>query len=211
MKNNYKELMEAIKEKEILIFDFDGTIADNESYYFNALNEVLQRYNVKLLDDEIQNYIGRKNEDILNSIKKVKKIKFNNQKLREEVNRIYHKKVYEDKVRPYEYVKEVIKKYPEKKFVILSANNEYMIRNKLKAWELEDKFKRIISVSDHGFEKEFVIKNTRQFFNKDKSKVILFEDFNKNIKMAKENGVFTVGIEHKLNKGKLIDADLILN
>ena len=51
-----------------VIFDMDGVLIDSVKYHWQAMNQVLAKYNIHIEDDQLRNYIGQSVIHQLNQI-----------------------------------------------------------------------------------------------------------------------------------------------
>ncbi len=187
-------------ENNFLIFDFDGTIANTEDFHWFAWNDILASYGVFLTDDHIRKYISNHDYKIIEMIEHDFQIKIDNyddfidKRLKNFINKQLNK------VKAYDY------------FLNMNKENYCIVSNQkaevIKAFFAFNNLKSptILSALDMVVSKEKLLENTI----KCNRNVIVFEDSNKYLKLAKSYGAKAIGIEHKWNIGTLIDADEII-
>lgn len=205
-----KECETLLIDKDLLIFDFDGTIADTETYHWRAYNELLKDYNVKLEQVDINKYIGNPEIWIYEMIKKDFQIEFDDQIFLEKRLGLYLKLVKKNRLRLNKYFEEIINKYPDKKYAILSSQRMEVMEELLDYWGIRDLFINIVSVSDGLLTKDKVLQNVEQYFDANHSRTALFEDTNKNLVLAGKYGITPIGIIHRYNSGQIKDCKCLL-
>lgn len=207
---NSTELIERLHSRKLFIFDFDGTIADTETYQWMAYNECLKDYNVTLNIDDINRYIGHTEYKIYETIKKDFNIDFDNQEFFEQRIEIYLNLTNRDNLQPFTFFNELIEAFPEAEFVVLSSQKEEIIKLFFKKWNVEKRFSRIISVLDHKISKEEALGNVEKYYGYTSEESALFEDTNRNLALGLENNIMSIGVEHQFNVGLLKDCHVII-
>jgi len=201
------KLFDLIQNSKVIVFDFDGTIADTEPYSWIAHNKALEKYNIQLTEKDIKKYIGNNDKIIFANIERDFNIKLNFETHFKERLNFYLTSVMESDLQPFEFIKEILKTFSDKTFYILSSNNENIIRSILNKWNMESKFEKVYSMLDLNLNKEHCIQNSQEFFKVPASKLILFEDSTKTINMAKTYNAKTVLIENDINKNDVCIYD----
>ena len=195
-----KNIRQLIEESEAIIFDFDGTVADTETYSWIAHNKALEQYNIYLTEEDIKRYIGKTDKEIFPQLEKDYNIKLDFEAHFKKRINFYMESIIENNLKPYNFIIEILSSYKDKDYYILSSNNGEVIDKLLKKWNIRNYFKKIYSMLDMHLLKEECIKNSKKYFNTSSSKLILFEDSAKVINMAKKYTVKTVFIENERNK-----------
>lgn len=198
-----------IESKKLFIFDLDGTIADTEYLQWQTYNELLKEFNVRLEYDNITKYIGNNDTKIYEMIKTDFSITFNNSDFGDKRGKFYYELVDRYNMVPFEFFYEVME-YIGIEFCILSSQKIEVIEYLLKRWKVYEKFNKIISVSKGELTKEDILKDTKKYYGHNQENCVLFEDTNKNLALGKKYNIFTVGVEHRYNIDKLVDADIII-
>ena len=202
------KLLEILNTKQNLIFDFDGTIADNEYFHFLTHKEILAKYGYDLTEEIFIKCIVHNNpNDIQKNLENYYNTKFENaNEYEQDYYKIYSKNI--EGLKPFRYVLDIFKNFPDKNFVVLSNEQEGVIKSHLEEWGFFNNFSRIVSCN-RSFSKEYVFENFEEFFGFSPQDSVMFEDSAKNLSLAKNAGLTTVGVEHLFNKNKLI-ADYII-
>lgn len=205
-----KDISELISNKKVFVFDFDGVVAHTERLQWEAYNIVLKKYNVMITKEKWLNYIGTSEREIYKMIKKDFNIEFDEEVILQERLNVYLKLVREKKLKPFSTFTELLNKYPEKKYYILTSNIEEVVKDMLKYWEILNRFEEIISVATRGITKKDILTNTNEYLKVQRSDIAYFEDMDRNLKMARELNITTIGIEHEFNCNKLDNCDAVI-
>ena len=208
---NFKELDEIVKDKDVLIFDFDGTMANTEKFHWLAHEQILKPFNVVLTQQDIDKYMGNPDKNIVKFYERDFNVKFEEKDFIKRRTDIFSDLAINNNLQPFKYFKYLVENYKhKKKFYILSAQVGFVLEKFVKHWGLEETFVKVYSAVDLNIAKDELLKQINKNFNCDYSNAVLFEDVNKYIKIAKSYGLKTVGVEHIHNKGKLLDSDLVI-
>ena len=191
--NKFQDLL---KNKKLLIFDFDGTIANTSIFHEQAFQEVLLDYNINFLYRDIA---GLSSEDAFH-------------KIFHENNILISKKAVSDLVRQKQHIaKNLISNYLEPseglsefliwavdwfKICIVSSGSTSSILNALKKIKHEKFFDTIICAEDvqntkpdpEGFIKAL------ETFSIDPENAIVFEDSDSGFKAADRAGIIYVDV-----------------
>ena len=132
---------------QALIFDCDGTIADNMRIHNEAWLEVAKRYEINITSEQLTHFNGIPTVNILNHLLPkahpygdIGKIVHEKELLAE--NKIHHSQ-------PIAPVVEIIKRYHNKlPMVVISGGKEYNVTKTLKALDLIHYFEFIITADD---------------------------------------------------------------
>ena len=132
-------MIDKLKNFDVYLFDFDGTLLNSEPYHKKAhnlvLNEILGR-KIEFSDEMFSKYLGKSD------------------------NQIY---------------------------------DEY-----------------IFSLPKVGVKKDYFLQNLKQYIDISNKKIVIFEDSNSVLELAKTLEIFAVGIETNINTGKLSHANIII-
>lgn len=205
-----KDISELISNKKVFVFDFDGVVAHTERLQWEAYNMVLKKYNVMITKEKWLHYIGTSEREIYKMIKKDFNIEFDEEMILQERLNVYLKLIREKELKPFSTFTELLTKYPEKKYYILTSNIEEVVKDILKYWKILNKFEEIISVATRGITKKDILTNTNEYLKVQRSDIAYFEDMNRNLKMASELNITTIGIEHEFNYNKLDNCDAVI-
>lgn len=219
-----EDLRKLIENSELLLFDFDGTMYDSEPLHYQSHSKTLAGYGIELTYESYKNnYSGRKTYEIMSSIilesykaNKLSDSEFNTYSREENILKMcdikddnFHHLVLEKDVEMYEFIKEIIDDYKTKKiFKVLSAEHESFIRFQFERWGILSYFNEIVSTSDNGSTKGEELDKWLREFNYEE--ILFFEDAEMNLKLGKERSIKTVGIEHEVNKERLVSCDILI-
>lgn len=204
------EIDHLLKDKACFVLDFDGTIADTENLHWEAYNQCLAKYNVTLGDDEIKRYIGHTEFKIYDMIRADFQIQFDNETFLNERLTAYFALAESYDLVPFSYVHDLLTTYPDKTYIILSSQKRSVIDFFLEKWQLQHIFTKIFTVFDDKISKESFLANTVKYTGYAATDVVLFEDTNRNLELAKQYHILPIGVEHKYNKGLLQSGAAII-
>lgn len=196
--------------KKVFVFDFDGTIADTEPLHWQAYNICLSEFNITLSDDYIRRYIGNTEINIYKMIKEDFKIEFDEADFFEKRISIYLELCKTQNLQPYEFFADLYRKYRDTRFSILSSQKTFVINKLLKQWELQSVFDKILSVAAGDISKAEVLQNVDNFYGCLNSEIVLFEDANKYLALAKNEKIVAIGVQNQYNHLTLKDCDAIV-
>lgn len=205
-----KELGNLLGDKRSYIFDFDGTVADTETLQWEAYRVYLNKYGIKLTEDDIKRYIGNTEYNIFKMVQRDFELEFDIQSAIKDRLGLYFRLVDDYNLQPFSYVKEIISKYSKEDFYILSSSKGYIIEMLLKKWGIYEEFKEIYSVADTGISKSEILRRLPEIVGHKHKDAVLFEDVDANLKLGKYNGLLSIGIEHNFNRGDLKNCDVII-
>ena len=213
-----KELKQLIASARACVFDFDGTVADTETFHYGLYQRILgRRCGVTLDWQHWLRYIGRTDPDFHRMMEADYGITIDSEPVMEEYFALLEAE--EPKaVQPYPWVKEALQACREQGIpaCILSSGNRDVICACLKAWGLYGYFEdaNIISVSAGVFTKPDVFADPARYlkgFGGTSSDVLLFEDSIHTIEKALACGIGTVaGVLHGYNQGIEAYCDLCI-
>lgn len=190
-----------MKEVDLIIFDFDGTLVDTRVDIVNSVNFVLQKSGIPKRDfDVIVSYVGGGVDYLL---RKAIGVEYRD-KLREVRNLYteYQKDHFLDKAVLYPHVKKIISAFKDKRLAIISNRHTHSLQSILKAFGLADFFEVIIGGDDVACLKPSpcpvlaLINKTGA--NKERS--IMVGDMDYDIKSGKEAGILTCAVTYGLGK-----------
>lgn len=202
-----KELKKLIKETKVVILDFDNTMASTEKYSWQAYSKILKEKGVTFFNEHISRYIGKPDIVIIQNMEKDYNITLPYEETVEKRIKKYLHLALEDNVRPYDYIIELFKEFPNKDYYIMSSNTLRIIKPILEKWNLLNKIKNIYTFAENPISKEERIKNSLEYFEVLQKDLITFEDSPSTINIAKNYNVKSVFIETDLNKNQNCNYD----
>lgn len=203
-------LLELIQDKKLLIFDFDGTIANTEQFSWAAHKELLSKRNVSLTEQSFKKYIGSPSSQILEMIKKDFECDFDSAEYIERHNEVYRELILNSDLMPNTAIEYLLKEERGKRIVLLTCNTLFNVFPILEKWGLTELFDEFTSVSDNGITKTDYFNCIPKRWGLDYSDVVIFEDSVEVLSEAKSRRITTIGVEHFYNRGNLKDCDLII-
>ena len=191
------------------VFDFDGTVAETETFHFDLYVRILgRRYGVVLDWPHWLHYIGRTDPDFHRMMEQEYGITIDSESVMEEYFALL---VREEPaaVQPYPWIREELRECRKQGIpaCILSSGNRDVICACLKAWGLDEYFAdaNVISVSAGVFTKQDVFADPARYlegFDGTPADVVLFEDSIHTIEKARACGIGkVVGVSHEYNRG----------
>ncbi|MBR1926107.1 MAG: HAD-IA family hydrolase [Clostridia bacterium] len=202
-----KKLLNTLENKKTFIFDFDGTISSTYGILFKTLETMFKNHGFVFSLDEFNALKGKPSTVYFEKFEEVTKQKQDPQKMAEEFSEIFEQKTKTEKLFCYDYVKQLIKKFPNKNFVVASNNFEQFLSDRLVEFEIRENFSKIVACTNK-LKKQYVYQNTISLFGTNPKDCALFEDDQKYINEAKKEGILTVGIVHDYNQN--LDADFFI-
>ena len=213
---NNDTLDKLIKNKNILVFDFDGTIADTESLHWKAYNELLKEYNVRLMPKDIHKYIGHPEIQIYSMIKEDFLIDFDDEEFLKERLKIYLRLVEKENLQPYQFIKDIFNEYQkEHKYILITSQMPNIVEYSFRKWEIDKYFdlNNCFFCNDGKIRKNEIYKDISKYLKIDNigyNDIDVFEDSEYYLSQAKDLKMTTIGIEHQYNIGKIKSCDLLI-
>ena len=208
-------LSKILDQKRAFIFDFDGTLADTERLHWVAHNQILkEEYGIEVDHEHILSYLGKPEETFLAEIEKDYNITIENKEKYSKKRAKLAVKIILKESKPFQFIKDVLSNIPlGVRVFLVSAQNKNAVLKIMQKWEFLRYFNERNSFfcdAEHPVKSDFyqVIKNQLKTTSPDR--IVLFEDVNKYLKIAKEHGFVTVGIDSGFGE-KITDADFIID
>ena len=138
---------------KILFFDFDGTIANTEMYHKLSARKALNHYGIYA---DVSSYYGKgkSNREILMKLENDINCNIPIDDIISLKNSLF-KKVAVD-LAPYDSMKKLINSLPNRKFII-TKNEQDIVINFLKKWDMKKCFQNVISLSGTDMSKSDMI------------------------------------------------------
>jgi len=165
---------------KLLVFDFDGTIADSKKLYINSIYNSARKYGYHLSKAFIEKNLGPKLDASLFNMK----IKRNAEKIAKEVNSYVAEKAKTLKLCP--YVRQTLEKIRKKrlKTVLMTNSTRKFISAFMKKYPIRKYFNKILGAEEFLIKEEAFKKLFRQYNVKPKE-VVYIADKIKDVKIAK--------------------------
>jgi len=190
-----------MKETDLLIFDFDGTLADTSADIVKSTNYTLQALGLKeRAFDTIVSFIGGGIDLLL-----LAALGKENEGKLSEAHDIYighQKEHFLDHVTLYPHVKETLGHFKGKRLAIASNRYEYTARRLLEALGVADPFEAIIGGDDANCRKPSPcqIENIMKMWGIPEEKTVMVGDMDYDILSGKAAGVATCAVTYGLGK-----------
>lgn len=205
------EVFEALNKKKLFLFDFDGTIVDNQKILFEVLKRFFERYNQEFTMQTYYDLMGLTARQLCEKCCEICGLEVDYDRFVEEYKQLITDILAETKQQCFDYVKYLCENCKTQQFVLLSNNLTEFLAERLKVFGVYERFNEIIGcASFEKLTKEQVYDTVEERFNVKKEDCVLFEDLQKYIDAGKKVGFTTVGIEYWFNKGQL-SADYIID
>lgn len=166
----------------LIIFDFDGTLANSKKLYVYAIHKFLSKHNISASNKKIEKSLGPRLDILINKFCSNKKDSLAIQK---EINSFITKKAL--LIKPAPYAKETLKRLSKEHILVLVTNSvESFIARFLKKYSLRKYFKNIYCAKFRKKEQGF-----RYIFRKHKVKAensFYVADLKDDVKIAKKAG-----------------------
>ena len=205
-------MIEKLKDFEIYIFDFDGTLINSEPFHKKAhnlvLNEILGK-EIVLTDQMFSKYIGKSDIQIYDEYKVDFHVDFDKDKMIAKKVAYATDLLSDDSVKIFDYFFELAKEKGNKRFYIVSNQDYDLLMKVLEQKGIKKYFDKIFSLPKLGVKKDYFLQNLDFILTTQHAKQ-LFLKIASVLGLAKQLGMFAVGIETYMNAGKLSNADTII-
>lgn len=204
-----KNLLNELKNKSAFLFDYDGTIVDNEGVHLIAYKKVLKKMGKRFTKKDFKDCcVTFHYLDIMTNLENRFNFKIDDrQKFWDDFLKVDSVVMASAKQKVFPYVHKLLELFPDKKKIVVSNERDDVLDMFLKNVGLFDKFDRVYSCFNTK-PKTVILSDIKKHFGVDPKDAILFEDSAKNIISAQKSGITTVAITHAFNKG--ITADFVL-
>ena len=212
MRYSISMLDELLSEKELFIFDLDGTVTDTEPLhrlsYDRTLRELCPGQTMEH-DDFLLNYVGSSESVIYKRMKALRGIDFDEDLFfRRRIENLFDI-VKETGLETAPFFRRLCSRFPEKKFIALTSQRPYVLDGFRKMVDY-GKIEEFISVADKPYGKREVLADTEKYLGYRQSDCVIFEDYSVTLSAAMENGVLAVGVKHTFNALTENDCDILI-
>lgn len=190
-----------MKYIELIIFDFDGTLADSRDDIVNAVNFTLKDLSLKEKSrEEISSYIGRGVGDLIR-----RALGEGEALLLDKATSVFKEYYTEhntDNTTLYRNVKEILEHFKDKKKVIVTNRNHEFALTALKNLSIYNYFEDVIGGDDVECAKPSPcpLDKTMQRFNTDRDKTIIVGDMDIDILAGKGAGTVTCAVTYGIGR-----------
>lgn len=206
-------MIDKLKNFDVYLFDFDGTLLNSEPYHKKAhnlvLNEILGR-KIEFSDEMFSKYLGKSDNQIYDEYKIDFGVEYDKEKMIAKKIKYSAELLSQDDVKIFDYFFELAKNKGNKKFYIVSNQDYDMLMEVLDKKGIKKYFDDIFSLPKVGVKKDYFLQNLKQYIDISNKKIVIFEDSNSVLELAKTLEIFAVGIETNINTGKLSHANIII-
>ena len=195
-----------MKEVDLIIFDFDGTLIDSKIDIVDSINFVLERLGLGAKDfDTIVSYIGVGIEHLL-----LKSLGNGHEEMYQEAYDLYreHYRAHLlDNSLPYPHVKEILEHFKDKNIAIVSNRLSASARRMLEAFGLAHYFNDILGSENTSCRKPSPrpVLSVISKFKIPKERAIIVGDMDLDIRSGKEAGILTCAVTYGIGKREDID------
>lgn len=208
-----RELIKKIENFDFLFFDFDGTLLNSEVIHKQAHSFVLSKIlgkKFQLTNRQFEKYVGKTDNVIFDEYKSDFCVDFDKESMIKLKKQKSEELLLNKDIKIFNYFFDIIEKYPNKKYYILSNQDEQILISILKAKNIFNVFQKIFSLPTLNISKKEFLENLTFYTDATYKKSILFEDVDINLKLAKDLGLLSVGVENTFNKNKLNNYDYLI-
>ena len=212
MNNNLDKIVRGIKDKKLLIFDFDGTIADTIDIEYNVYKKLLSHLGKKMTKPQWKKLLASHTaEGYLNLTNEMFGLKIGYDEFVDmyanacrEVEKIYPPRLFE-------WVKPFFKKVANKQKMMLTNKDGNLIRENLAMLGMNEEFPCVLSCTTLHTTKEECYPNILIQFGVKPSECVIFEDTQRYIDVGKSMEFTMVGVAHKGNYGHISNVDYLVD
>ncbi len=204
------KIKELIKDKKVVLMDFDGTIVDTEPLNYITWCRCMSKFNLHFDFEIFKKIIGYPVDQIAEILEKIYNQKISKEEFMKGVPFFVQtfKEVEKEKgIKVLDYVNVLIEDYKDIPKYVVSNQSKELINMTLSKYGLSDKFVGIISCMEEKVNKIDIYNNTLKYFGCLSNECLLCEDAQKYIDAGKALGMSTIGIKHCYNN---ISADYVI-
>ncbi len=210
--NNIDKIAQAVHDKKLLIFDFDGTIADTIDIEFDIYKRLLGKLNKKMTKAQWKELLDSHTaEGYLNLTNQMFGLSIGYDEF---VDMYADASRYIESKHPpvlFEWVRPFLKKTSNIEKMILSNKDGNLIRENLVRLGVSENFPCVLSCTTLHTTKEETFPNVLIQYGVKPEECALFEDTPRYIDIGKNLGFTIIGVEHKRNKGQLQNIDFLID
>lgn len=206
-------LKDLLQDKKLFIFDLDGTVTDTEPLhrisYDRALRELCPGQTMEK-EDFLKNYVGSSETVIYERMKGLRGIDFDDGEFFSvRIDKLFEA-VAEFGLDTAPFYKQLSEIFADREFIALTSQRTEVLDRFRKVVDY-GKIEKFISVADKPYGKKEVLCDTENYLGYKACECVIFEDFNRTLRIAKENGILAIGVSHELNALTCDDCDLLID
>lgn len=202
-----------LDQKELFIFDLDGTVCDTEpchhAAYVRTIEALCPGHTIPA-EEFLSCYVGHPESEIYSLLKANKGIDFDDDLFfKTRIENLFDI-VRERSLDCAPFYRQLERTYPKKRFIALTSQRVSVLD---RFRELIDygKITEFISVADLPYSKKDVLADTLGYLGVEQKKCVIFEDFAPTMHAAMKNGVYAVGVCHDFNSLADCDCDEMIS
>lgn len=200
-------------DKELFIFDLDGTVCDTEPCHHEAYVRTIEALcpgHTIPPEEFLSLYVGHPETEIYSLLKANKRIEFDEGLFFETRIRNLFEIVRERQLDCAPFYRQLEKEFPDARFIALTSQRESVL---LQFRSLIDygRICEFICVADKPYSKKDVLADTVGYLGVPQEKCVIFEDFAPTLRAAMANNVLAIGVRHDFNDLCEDDCDLQLS
>lgn len=188
-------------EYDTFVFDFDGTLLNSEPYHKLAHSKVLSlilNKEINLTDEEFSRYIGKNDKEIFEMYKSDFEVDFDKEYMINKKVEIAEKLLEDESVKIFDYFYDLIKEKRDRKFYVVSNQNENILFPILKNKNIINYFDDIFCLSKMDVNKYDFYININQYIP-ELNNCIVFEDDVNVLKFLEDRGYTVVAVKSEIN------------
>lgn len=192
-------------EYDTFVFDFDGTLLNSEPYHKLAHSKVLSlilNKEINLTDEEFSRYIGKNDKEIFEMYKSDFEVDFDKEYMINKKVEIAEKLLEDESVKIFDYFYDLIKEKRDRKFYVVSNQNENILFPILKNKNIINYFDDVFCLSKMDVKKYDFYININQYIP-ELNNCIVFEDDVNVLKFLEDRGYTVVAVKSEINRDRI--------
>lgn len=182
---------------KLIIFDFDGVLADSFDTFYSLIRDAMGHIGLKLTEVQYRNFfIGNVHQGFRDFIKDRDRYSIFSEFRMVNYDKYYNAKLFPGTI---EFLKKIRKGYS---LTIASSGRVSNITNLLRKNNVDDLFDPILA--DSAYSKEAMIKKILAKFNRKPEKVIMISDTVGDIRVAKKIGLTTIAVSWGFHSAQIL-------